>query len=98
MKFFGSKRHEHAGEGQHLERKPSPDTDGRITALAVFLGLTASCGGFLFGYTRLVHSLFLKPLMVADMVGGCLSLVVRASSLCLQPYLPRSQLHAFYPL
>lgn len=42
MKFFGSKRHEHAGEGQHLERKPSPDTDGRITFRACFMGLVAS--------------------------------------------------------
>ncbi|EWY81402.1 MFS transporter, SP family, sugar:H+ symporter [Fusarium oxysporum f. sp. melonis 26406] len=51
MKFFGSKRHEHAGEGQHLERKPSPDTDGRITFRACFMGLVASMGGMIFGYS-----------------------------------------------
>lgn len=55
MKFFSSKRTEHAGEGEHLERKTSPDTDGRITFLAVFMGLVASMGGMLFGYTRFVQ-------------------------------------------
>ncbi|KAF5026743.1 hypothetical protein F66182_1162 [Fusarium sp. NRRL 66182] len=51
MKFFGSKRTEHAGEGEHLERKSSPDTDGRVTMLACFMGAVASFGGLLFGYT-----------------------------------------------
>jgi SP family sugar:H+ symporter-like MFS transporter len=42
MKFFSSKRQEHAAEGEHLERRKTPDTDGRITFLACFMGLVAS--------------------------------------------------------
>lgn len=57
MKFFSSKRQEHAAEGEHLERRKTPDTDGHVTFLACFMGLTASFGGFLFGYTRFVHSI-----------------------------------------
>ncbi|KAM0431437.1 hypothetical protein ACHAPT_005414 [Fusarium lateritium] len=50
MKFF--KRHEQAGEQQHLERKHTTNdaAEQKITFLACFLGLVASIGGFKFGY------------------------------------------------
>ncbi|RGP71941.1 mfs sp sugar:h+ symporter [Fusarium sporotrichioides] len=51
MKFFSSKRQEHAAEGEHLERRKTPDTDGHITFLACFMGLVASMGGMIFGYS-----------------------------------------------
>ncbi|KAL6366120.1 hypothetical protein LRP88_00216 [Fusarium phalaenopsidis] len=50
MKFF--KRHEQAGEEQHLERKHTTNdaAEQKVTFLACFLGLVASIGGFKFGY------------------------------------------------
>jgi SP family sugar:H+ symporter-like MFS transporter len=43
MKFFSSKRQEHSAEGEHVERRKTPDTDGHITMLAIFMGIVASC-------------------------------------------------------
>ncbi|EEU36309.1 uncharacterized protein NECHADRAFT_102056 [Fusarium vanettenii 77-13-4] len=50
MKFF--KRHEQAGEEQHVERKNTHNdaAEQKVTFLACFLGLVASIGGFKFGY------------------------------------------------
>ncbi|UPK95229.1 hypothetical protein LCI18_006164 [Fusarium solani-melongenae] len=50
MKFF--KRHEQAGEEQHLERKHTTNdaAEQKVTFIACFLGLVASIGGFKFGY------------------------------------------------
>ncbi|KAJ4171911.1 hexose transporter hxt5 [Fusarium falciforme] len=50
MKFF--KRHEQAGEEQHLERKHTTNdvAEQKVTFVACFLGLVASIGGFKFGY------------------------------------------------
>ncbi|KAF4446454.1 MFS transporter, SP family, sugar:H+ symporter [Fusarium austroafricanum] len=51
MKFFGNKRHEHAGDSEHVDSRPAPDTDGHVTFKACFMGLVASMGGMIFGYS-----------------------------------------------
>ncbi|KAK4888680.1 hexose transporter hxt5 [Elasticomyces elasticus] len=52
MHFLGKRSEREAGNASELEKRDSPPPSERqkVTFMAVFLGLVASVGGFLFGY------------------------------------------------
>ncbi|KAK4554299.1 hexose transporter hxt5 [Recurvomyces mirabilis] len=47
---FLKRREREAQNAAELEKRPSADTEQRVTFMAVYLGLVASIGGFMFGY------------------------------------------------